>query len=151
MDYTYRPRPPVAKQPLIDPARFSILLKICNTSCYWSLLPKYLHKCSRLPTDSQEWLRIPQRKGAFATTNELYIPGLTVAGKVAFGIEADYLPSSAFFFLYHAVLILSGFGFWIYWLKEHPGDLQNASVPLFTMFALIAAFWAFVGKGTGTS
>jgi len=96
-------------------------------------------------------LRIPQKKGAFDTTSKLNDPCLQTIEKIAFGIEADYLPSSAFFFLYHAVLLLSGFGFWIYWLKEHPGDLQNASVPLFTIFALIAAFWAFLGKGVGTS
>jgi hypothetical protein len=66
--------------------------------------------------------------------------------KIAFGIEADYLPSAAFFFLYHTVLILSGFGFWIYWLTQHPGDLQNASVPLFTVFGLIAGFWTLLGK-----
>jgi hypothetical protein len=96
-------------------------------------------------------LRIPQKKGIFDTAFESYNPSLQLVEKIAFGIEADYLPSSAFFFFYHAILILSGFSFWIYWLKEHPGDLQNASVPLFTLFALIAAFWAFVGKGVGAS
>ncbi|KAI8623942.1 hypothetical protein F5Y19DRAFT_481082 [Xylariaceae sp. FL1651] len=150
IDYTYRPRPPAARKPLIDPARFSVLLKTCNSLCYWSLLPKLLHKCRRLPVNSKEWLRIPQKKGVFGTTTDLYSSGPQIAERVAFGIEADYLPSNVFFFLYHAILILSGFGFWIYWLREHPGDLQNASVPLFTIFALIAAFWAFLGKGAGT-
>jgi hypothetical protein len=151
IDYEYHPRPPAAKKPLIDPTRFSVLLQTCNALCYWSLLPRYLHKCRRLPADSQEWLRIPRKKSTFHNTSALYSPSLNTVEKTAFGIEAGYLPSNAFFFLYHTILILSGFGFWVYWLKQHPSDLQNASVPLFTVFGLIAAFWAFLGKEQSAS
>lgn len=33
--------------------------------------------------------------------------------------------------------------FFIYWLRKHPGDLQNASVPLFLAFALMGTFIVF--------
>jgi hypothetical protein len=43
--------------------------------------------------------------------------------------------------LYHGVLLAGGVAFFIYWLVKHPGDLQNASVPLFTALGLMASFW----------
>jgi hypothetical protein len=40
----------------------------------------------------------------------------------------------------------------VYWMKKHAGDFQNASVPLFTVTALLTAFWMVehrVGKDKG--
>lgn len=105
-----------------------------------------MHKCWRLPADSQEWLRIPRKKGPFQTTSGLHSASIYTVGKIAFGIEAEYLPSGVLFLIYHTVFILLGFSFWVYWLKQNPGDLQNASVPLFTVLGLIAGFWTFYGK-----
>lgn len=67
-------------------------------------------------------------------------------GIVAWGLEADYALSFVFIAVYHLVPVLSAFGFWIYWLVKHPGDWQNASVPIMTVAALIAVFWMPFGK-----
>lgn len=66
-----------------------------------------------------------------------------------FGIEAEYALSFVILFVYHAVLILAAFAFWVYWLKNHPNDLQNASVPIFTVFGLMGAFWGLFGRRLG--
>ena len=61
-----------------------------------------------------------------------------------FGIEADYMLSGLIVFAYHALAIVGAFLFFVYWLLYHPNDLQNASVPLFTVLALIMAMWVWL-------
>jgi hypothetical protein len=61
-----------------------------------------------------------------------------------FGIEADYMLSGLIVFVYHVFAILGAFLFFVYWLFYHPSDLQNASVPLFTVLALIMAIWVWL-------
>lgn len=40
-----------------------------------------------------------------------------------------------------SMVILAGpIAFFVYWLLGHPGDLQNASVPMFLAFAAIGTF-----------
>ncbi|KAL4947835.1 hypothetical protein BDW69DRAFT_177632 [Aspergillus filifer] len=70
-------------------------------------------------------------------------------GEVAFGLEADYSLSFAILSAYHVLLIFLAFGFWIYWLKNHPNDLQNASVPVFTVCTLMTTFWGIFGINHG--
>ena len=134
----------MVKNPPINPKLFAICLKACDAKCYWSLLPSFLHKCRPLPYNSHKWKRIPRKKGAFNACP-------CQPEEVAFGIEADYAMSFAVLFVYHLILIFSAFGFWVHWLRYHPGDLQNASVPTFTVLALITAFWGLRGWRIGGS
>ncbi|EMD95267.1 hypothetical protein COCC4DRAFT_204965 [Bipolaris maydis ATCC 48331] len=145
-DYEYDPRPPTAKMPLIDPTHFSVLLRACNTICYSSFLPVYVHKCQHIPADRRFLTRIPQKKGTYDASSRVHAPSLNYINRVAFGVEAGYFPSLAFFLAYHVFLILSGFSFWIYWMAYLPEDLQNASIPLFTIIMLIGTFWGLFGK-----
>jgi hypothetical protein len=104
-----------------------------------------LHKCRPLSPHSHRWKRIPRKKGAFNSSGG-------DVGQCAFGIEADYALSFAVLAAYHVIPILAAFGFWVYWMKKHAGDFQNASVPLFTVTALLTAFWMVehrVGKDKG--
>ena len=94
-------------------------------------------------------MRIPQKKSAFDAPSSAPTSHLDLVDKVAFGIEASYLPSHLFFLVYHVAFLLSGFGFWAYWIRHHPDDLQNASVPLFTVIMLIGSFWTLFGKRLG--
>lgn len=142
--YEYDPRPPRAKNPLINQKLFSICLKACDPDCSWSLLPSFLHKCRPLPHNSHKWKRIPRKKSAFNIS-------WSQPGEVAFGIEADYALSFAILFIYHVVFIFSALGFWVYWLRNHPDDLQNASVPTFTVLGLLGAFWGLLGRRIGVS
>jgi hypothetical protein len=63
-------------------------------------------------------------------------------------MEASYTLSAGMVFFYHVLLISSAFSFWIYWLNKHPEDLQNASVPTFTVLAVMGTFWAILGRRT---
>jgi hypothetical protein len=137
--YDYEPRPPRAKNPLIDRRLFSICLKACGPQCPWALLPSCLHKCRSLPYNSHIWKRIPRKESAFSVDQSR-------SGDVAFGLEADYSLSFAILFMYHVTVLFPAFSFWIYWLRNHPNDLQNASVPAFTLLGIIGACWGLFGK-----
>ena len=84
-------------------------------------------------------MRIPRKNGQFAPYN-------SSAEDVAFGVEAGYALSFAMLVIYHVIPIILAFGFWIYWLKNHPDDLQNASVPTFTVLNVMAVFWWLLGR-----
>jgi hypothetical protein len=64
----------------------------------------------------------------------------------AWGIEADYMLSYWLLSIYHLIPLLLAFFFWVYWLMHHPGDWQNASVPVVTVIALIAVIWLPFGS-----
>jgi hypothetical protein len=51
--------------------------------------------------------------------------------------------------MYHVAVLIPAFSFWVYWLRNHPNDLQNASVPAFTLLGIIGASWALFGKNKG--
>lgn len=72
-------------------------------------------------------------------------------GILAWGLEADYALSFAFLAVYHLVPVLAALGFWVYWLRAHPGDWQNSSVPILTVLALFAAFWMPFAKQFGVA
>jgi hypothetical protein len=129
-DYVYSPRPPEARIPLIDHGLFSALLNACPDTCPWS----WFHTCKPLSPRAHRWKRIPRKNQRFETKSHQI-------GESAYGIEANYVISAAMMTLYHGVLLAGGVAFFIYWLVKHPGDLQNASVPLFTALGLMASFW----------
>jgi hypothetical protein len=45
---------------------------------------------------------------------------------------------------YHIAILAGTFVFWGWWLRSHPDDLQNASVPLMASISLLALFWTNV-------
>ena len=61
--------------------------------------------------------------------------------EVAFGIEADYMVCFKRLAIYHLLLIIGPVIFWGVWMWKHPGDWQNASVPLLAVIALMTVFW----------
>ncbi|KAF2130731.1 hypothetical protein P153DRAFT_336557 [Dothidotthia symphoricarpi CBS 119687] len=138
-DYEYAPRP--GKNPLINPKTFAVCLNACGASCIWPLLNPW-HDCVKLPRRCDKLRCIPKKKSEFDVDSE-------DVEIVAWGLEADYALSFAFLAAYHLVPIFAALGFWVYWLWTHPGDLQNSSVPIFTVLALFAAFWMMFGKHLG--
>ena len=139
LDYT--PRRPDAKLPLIDPATFWFLLSECSAMCWWSILP--WHDCIHLQSNHCT-TQIPKKLSDIE-------PLLQAGNGFAFGIEADYVLSLRILAAYHLMTIVPAFAFWMYWLSKHPGDWQNASVPLLTVLALITVFWIMTGKRVGIS
>jgi hypothetical protein len=103
------------------------------------MLPPWLHDCFQSSPLSDRLKCIPKKKSQFAVQLE------QDADDVAWGIEADYALSFLLLTVYHLIPLLSGFGFWIYWLVYHPGDWHNASVLFLTTVALMAVFWVPFG------
>ena len=149
-DYEYNPRPPPVKPP-ISPDTFAALLGACDRLCSWSFLPIWMHKCHHIRADSRCLVRIPQKKSAYLTGTLAHVSQGNFAEPVAFGIQANYMLSFARVFTYHIIPILGGFAFWIWWLRHYPSDLQNASVPLFTIGMLLGTSWALIGRYTDKS
>jgi hypothetical protein len=63
----------------------------------------------------------------------------------AWGLEARHEISSIYVAFYHLLILALPFSFWGWWQTTHPGDLQNASVPVTVVLAMISLFWGTNG------
>jgi hypothetical protein len=63
----------------------------------------------------------------------------------AWGLQAQFSISLARTVIYHFLIFAGGFVFWAWWQVHHPGDLQNATVPLGVLVVLISLFWSSSG------
>ena len=143
-EYEYNPRPPKAPSPLISRNEFKLCLTACSEGCIKRFFVPW-HDCYRLPPECRRLSRIPKKKTQFDL-----ISGIG-CGEVAFGLEADYNVSFLYVLIYHMLLIIPAIGFWVFWLLNHPGDLQNASVPFFTVLSITGLFWATYAKELGSA
>ncbi|XP_014560348.1 hypothetical protein COCVIDRAFT_89616 [Bipolaris victoriae FI3] len=129
-EYEYDPKPPLGKIPLIEPDVFAACLDSCDDGCKWSVLGPWLHDCFQLQPDKERITCIPKKKKEFAVKSKYD------AENLVWGIQPGYAVSLVMILIYALVPLLSAFGFWIYWLAHHPGDWQNASVPMVTAVTL---------------
>jgi hypothetical protein len=53
------------------------------------------------------------------------------------GFETVYTTCNTRSIAYHCVMVIGSFAWWAWWLKEHPDDLQNASVPATLVLAAL--------------
>lgn len=100
------------------------------------------HNCSVPDKGSHKWKRIPRKRAKFDTAGQ--------SGETAFGIEAVYVISTYVILVYHALLLVGWFSFTGWWLERHPGDLQNAVVPLMAFVALEMSVWSLIGRSHST-
>lgn len=63
------------------------------------------------------------------------------------GLHVEYCFSFVGICTWFLVLLAGGLGFWGWWQGRHPGDLQDAAVPLTTTMALLVLFALPVGEG----
>lgn len=128
--YEYTPRPPKVEIPPISRHEFELALASCNTPC----LLAHLHECLEPPDGNIALDRIPKRNGAFA---------LEAGGReFVWGILAQHSISYILVFMYHALVLAGLFAFWIWWQVRHPGDMQNATVPVMVFVALLSLVWS---------
>ena len=59
----------------------------------------------------------------------------------AWGLNAVFGLSFFTVLIYHLLIFTAPLGFWSFWIARHPGDWQNASVPLFAAAVLLNLFW----------
>lgn len=69
----------------------------------------------------------------------------TQSVKIVWGIQTQYSISFLYVALYHLIMMAGPIGFWVWWQKHHPDDLQNASIPVTTTAVLISLFWSATG------
>ncbi|CZR56621.1 uncharacterized protein PAC_06510 [Phialocephala subalpina] len=131
--YEYSPRPPHADVPPIQPEEFEIALSSCNSSCFFWLF----HDCVGTPQGSDALERIPKRRGEFELKSG--------AREYAWGLEAHHTISFLRMLIYHLIIFAGPFAFWGWWQSDHPWDLQDASIPLAAVCALLSLFWGSSG------
>jgi hypothetical protein len=70
--------------------------------------------------------------------------------EIFWGLLADEEIQALRVVIYNVILLAGPIAFWILWLKMgHPGDLQNASVPVtiaLSSFAMLSSFWMLLRK-----
>lgn len=67
--------------------------------------------------------------------------------EIYWGLQAIEKPHALRLFLYYFGLLLSTVGFCVWWLVQHEGDLQNASVPItvaISALALLLSSWTLL-------
>ncbi|PVH69557.1 hypothetical protein DL98DRAFT_624529 [Cadophora sp. DSE1049] len=131
--YEYIPKPAESNRP-VSKHEFKHRFYACSRRC---VLPKAYHKCWR-PNSRSTYVvdRIPKRLISLER-------GGDTRGRL-WGLRAREVRSLLGVVFYHLLLLIPAVVFWFLWLFawDHGGDLQNASVPLFTAVALIGTFWA---------
>jgi hypothetical protein len=136
-DYQYNPRAGAtgAKNPPISPHLFEALFYSCRFPCAWPIP----HDCMHAPTGVKNLERIPKRKRCFERDQTSPI----------WGLETVFAVSFAYVLMYHCVIVAGPFGFFVWWIKVHPGDLQDASIPLAIVLGALSLFWSGAGILTG--
>lgn len=123
--------------PPITPHEFNLAFSSCGGKCYFAIL----HDCFELEDEEDFVSRISRKKGKFEIENS------SRRGPVRFawGIQAKYTISFLHVVMYHSLIMVGPFLFWVWWQKHHPNDLQNASIPLTVAAVLISLFWSATG------
>jgi hypothetical protein len=132
-EYRYSPRAGSAdaRNPPFSPHLFDVLFYTCQLPCTWPLP----HQCISPPTSVVHIQRIPKRARCFQKDQTSPI----------WGLEAKYAVSFAYVLTYHCVIVAGPFAVFALWLKYHPGDLQDASIPLTAVLGTLSLFWSGAG------
>ena len=110
-------------------------LNACDHPCRWL----FLHECMPQLDTSSAIDCIPKKSSMFNTTSN------NRTDVYAWGLEAKHVISAAYVAIYHFIIFLLPFGFWGWWIKKHPDDLQGASVPVTVVLGLLSLFWSTNG------
>ena len=132
-EYHFAPRPPT-QMPPIKPEEFKCRFYACYRG--GNKHHHFFPKCRRPCRDKQDALnRIPKRDRDVIEDgdNREIFWGLVAVEQISFFMVA----------MYHSVILAPCLTFWMIWLFawHHPGDLQNASVPLLAVLPLLSLFW----------
>jgi hypothetical protein len=134
VEYQYEPKPPAARNPLIDPHHATHFLS-CDSPCRWNIL----HECAPELIDRKTIERIPQKLTRFDVHNA------QSPESEAWGLKARYRISAAYMTFYHFLILVPPFVFWGWWQSGHPDDIQNASIPATVAIGLLSLFWCTNG------
>lgn len=139
-EYRYAPRPPevTANHPGVKHI-FEVMVQLCLEPCALASLPVG-HTCYTLPANGRHFVsRIPKR------TKEWNLNGDNPDDLYVWGMQARYIPCVYRIWVIHFLILGTTFGFWGWWQRRHPEDLQGASVPLTVAGVLMSLFWSSTG------
>jgi hypothetical protein len=121
-------------------------LNACGDHCCWAwfndsipALGGLLHDCLPRLNTKRAIKRIPKKKSPFDTSS------MNDEEAYAWGLEARHEISAAYVAFYHLLILALPFSFWAWWQATHPGDLQNASVPVTVVLTMLSLFWGTNG------
>ncbi|KAF4470827.1 small s [Fusarium albosuccineum] len=132
-DYDYTPKPPQASMPPIHPHIFEVAFNSCGDGKCSKVLP--FHDCYEFDETSYV-TRIPKKKTPF---------GFEAGQPIVWGLEARHSISALHVVLYHLLILIPPFVVWAWWQRNHPDDIQSASVPMTVVIASISMFWSATG------
>ncbi|KAL6834007.1 hypothetical protein J3E69DRAFT_325707 [Trichoderma sp. SZMC 28015] len=132
-DYHYDPRAGErdVRNPPISPHHFQTLFYACPSPCTWP----FPHDCIPLIANTANLARIPKRTREFEKDQSSPI----------WGFETVFAVSFSYVLAYHVVMVAGPLIFWGLWMKFHPDDLQNASVPITVVIGALSLFWSGAG------
>ena len=110
-------------------------LNACDEPCAWSKF----HKCMQQLNTASAISCIPKK------LSEYDVAATDPQDVFAWGLEAKHQISALRVVVYHVLILLLPFAFWAWWQVMYPTDLQNASVPLSVVIALVSLFWGANG------
>lgn len=124
----------------------------------YSYNPKPYYEPYRPPLTKHEWedrfydllpseytvapdavLKLPQRNKRFNLSSHL-------SRETVWGLHAQVRISAAMVVAWQLAITLGGWFFVGWWLKDHPGDPQNASVPITLIIAALMLLWLPLGE-----
>ncbi|PKY03849.1 hypothetical protein P168DRAFT_170710 [Aspergillus campestris IBT 28561] len=131
--YLYNPRAgaPDVTNPPVPAHPFDNLFYACPVPCTWH----NLHSCRPALSGAEFMQRIPRRTICFERDQESPV----------WGLEAKFAVSALCITIYHCIMLAGPFAFFAWWLRHHPGDLQNASVPATIALGALSLFWSIAG------
>ena len=124
-DYEYQPRP--CRPPDVDPIPPEV----------WR---KRFYECRSSGHGSAAITRVPKRLKEFRVSDHITEP------EDLWGLYVQYRWAFLGVFSYCFLLAAGPFTFWIWWLRNNPGDWQTAVVPLTTLLPLFVAIWYTGGE-----
>ena len=127
------------EHPGISRHEFEIIVQMCITPCFLASVPLF-HDCLTIAEGETHIVgRLPKKNEGLR--NNVQHPN----DKYFWGIQARYTVSAVRVVIIHVLILCASFGTWIWWQRNHPDDLQGASVPLTVAGVLLSAFWSSTG------
>lgn len=118
------------------------MVKSCITPCWRTYFPTVLglHDCACIDADSKRLIgALPKRDAEFM------INGPSDSEDYVWGIHARYKVSGLYVFWIHMAILAGAIGFWIWWQRKYPDDIQGASVAMTVAGVCVSSFWASTG------
>jgi hypothetical protein len=132
--YEWSPRPPNehARMLPMEPHEFYMAFNTCRAQCLGGRIG--WHDCFEPLEGIESMESIPKRKKEWRVN-------VCHSKEIAWGLQAKLEISVTRLFLWHCVILIGPFAFWVVWQSFHRNDLQGASTPATIALMLLSLWW----------